>query len=538
MKTLVIDNFKGSMTQYQDGNINSGLSYVTNTFGNNPFPKPGNLTWTNEATQIDSGGSVITDLIMCGKERVESGILYVYAVGHTGRVYKIQVNRTSPANPDYDNPVLLTTITSGSPTFTRGGYIDFFGTTEQIYIGHDKGVTELNFDGTGEAVVGSALSWTATVPRPLRQFLGKLYAGNGDNIAEIIDGGTVSTYDKLSPSFPSNTQVRDIDATTDGNYLQMVVSSLALGDLTSTTQDTSNTASVGSFLFQWNGTDTGYTAYNSFPSFSLTSNTTFGPNQYTFGYDLFGGAMYNPVEKIITMQEVVSPLPQAVRSTGNLLVSMSPLHYGGFMEADLLIYGSLDHEVGPGYWDLYGQIVDGATTDIVQVPFMNIISNFGVGLSSNGYTDNIYGSAKIYFSTLESSATPTTAYKLYKLIIDTSPSIPTSTPLLNAIYQTQTQLFSKKVEIKEIRVYSEPWVADNSFRIDLIGSAGTVMTSGSKTFTAQNSDASAPMYVGTDYAWWNPSMAPTYALGLWIENLGTANFTITKIEVDYQDGGK
>src|SRR3990167_1229665 len=203
IKTLVVDNFKGTMTAFQDGDINSGLGYVVNVFGYNPFVKPGNLTWCRQSVQIDSAGSVITDLIMAGKERVESGIVYVYAIGHTGRLYKIQVNNPATFNPDYDNPVLLATITSGTPTFTRGGFIDFFGTTERIYIGHDKGVTELNFDGTGEAVVGVAGSWTATVPRPLKQFFGKLYAGNGKNLTEITDGGTVATYAKLSPSFRS-----------------------------------------------------------------------------------------------------------------------------------------------------------------------------------------------------------------------------------------------------------------------------------------------------------------------------------------------
>lgn len=535
MKTLVIDNFKGSMTAYQDGNINSGSSYAINTFGNNPFVKPGNLTWTGESERIDSGGTIITDLIMCGKERVESGILYVYAVGHLGRVYKIQVNKPSTNDPDFDTPVLLTTITSGTPTFTRGGFIDFFGATERIYIGHDKGVTRLDFDGTNETAVAG--TWTQTVPRPLKQFLGKLYIGNGSNIAEIDSTATQTSIAKLSPGFPTNSQVRDIDVTSDGNYLQMVVSNLALGDITSATQDTSIVASMGSFIFKWNGTDIGYTSFDTFPSFSLTANTTFGPHQYTFGYDQFGAAVYAPLEKKFTLQEVLSPLPNAVASSGDLLFWMSPLYYAGFMEADILFAGTLDFEVGPGWWDLFGQFPTTPETDIIQTPFMMPVSNFGLGASNNGYTDNIFGTSKIYFSTFETSAS-TSDFKLYKWVLDTSPSIPSVTALNGAIYQTQTQIFSKKVEIKEIRVYSEPWVANNSFSIDLIGSAGTTITNGSKTFTAQNSDASAPMYIGTDYAWWNPSISPTYALGLLITNLGTANFVITKIEVDYTEGGK
>ena len=532
MKTIVIDNFKGSMTAYQDGDLNSGFSNVVNTGGVNPIKKPGNLTFSSAAIQIDSGGTIITDLIMCGKERVESGILYVYAVGHLGRVYKIQVNKPSTNDPNFDTAVLLTTITTGTPTFTRGGFIDFYGTTEQIYIGHDKGVTELNFDGTGESVVGVVGSWTQTVPRPLKQFLGNLYAGNGNNITEIINGGTVATYTKLSPGFPSNTQVRDIDLTSDGTYLQIVVSRLALGDITSTTQDTNNIANSESYIFKWNGTDTGYTAYNTFPSFSLTANTTFQDYQYTFGYDQFGAAVYKPTEKQFTLQEVMSPLPNAISSSGNLVEWISPLYYDGVMEADYIVGGSIDFEIS-GYWDLFFQFATAPETDIIQVPFQMPVSNFGLGSSSNGYTGNIFGTTKTYFSTFETSST-TSDFKFFKWIFIVSPSISdTTSPVINAVYQTQTQLFSKKVNIKEIRVYSEPWVTNNSFRLDLIGSAGTVMTNGSYTFTAGTT-----LTVGDDFAWWNPSMAPTYALGLWIENLGTANFTINKVEIDYVEGGK
>lgn len=532
MKTKVIDNFKGSMTQYVNGDLNSGLSYVVNTFGADPFTKPGNLTWCNASSRIDSGGTIITDLIMCGKERVESGILYVYAVGHLGRVYKIQVNRPSTNDPNYDNAVLLTTITSGSPTLTRGGFIDFFGSTEQIYIGHDKGVTELNFDGTGESVVGVAGSWTATVPRPLKQFLGKLYAGNGKNLTEIIDGGTVATYAKLSPSFPDNTQVRDLDVAPDGTYLQAVVSRLFLPDITSTTQDTTPIASSDSFIFKWNGTDTGYTSYNTFPSFSLTANTLFGDNNYTFGYDQFGAAVYAPVEKRYTLQEVQSAMPNAISSTGNMVMWMAPLYYDGFMETDFLIAGTQDFEVGPGFWDLFGQFGTGDETDIILTPFMMPVSNFGFGASSNGYTNNIFGASKVYFSTLETSST-TSDFKLFRWQMPSSPSIPAATPLLNAIYQTQTQLFSKKVQIKEVRVYGEPWVANNSFRIDLIGANRAVMAGGSQTLTV-----GTQLTAGDNFAWYNPTVAPTYALGLWIENLGTANFVINKVEIDYTDGGR
>lgn len=539
MSTLTIDNFRGSYTAYLFGDINSGRSYEGTSSGANPFIKPGQLTWTQLPAQIDAAGAVITDLIMAAKERVESSILYVYAIGHTGRLYKIQVNDPTTHNPDYDTAVLLATITSGTPTFTRGGFMDFFGATERIYIGHDKGVTRIDFAGSNETAISG--TWVQTVPRPLQQFLGKLYIGNGANIAEIDSTATVTTSTKLSPGFPTNSQVRDIDFSPDGTYIEIVVSQLALFDLTASTQETSSIANSDSYIFKWNGIDVGYTAFTTFPSFSLDANIMFQNYQYTFGNDLFGNAVFNPNEKIIATTETTSQLPNAINSNGNLLLYMSSLHFSGVLEADLVMYGSNDFEVGHpvGFWDVMFLNATAPETDIIRVPLMIPVSKTGYGSSTNSYTNNIFGTSKIYFSTLETSSN-TTKYRFYKWSINTSPvQSPTVTNANTvAFYQTQIQMFSKKINMSEIRIYGEPWVANNSFQIDLIGSGNTAISGGTKIFTAQNTDPSAPMYIGTDYAWWGPDTAPTYCVGLGITNLGTTNHVINKIEIDYATAGK
>lgn len=532
VQTLVIDNFGGRMTQYIDGDINSGWSNVFEQAGDDPFTVPGNLTWSEKPVQIDAAGSVITDMILAGKERVESGILYVYAIGHTGRLYKIQVNDPTTFNPDYDNPVLLATLAVDTPTFTRGGFMDFFGSTEKIYIGHDKGVNSINFDGTGEAAVGVSATWTQNVPRPLRQFLGNLYAGNGTNIAEIGVTAVVNTYTKLTPAFPTGTQVRDIDVTPEGTYLQAVVSRLALGNITSATQDTSYTASVGSYIFMWNGTDEGYTSFTTFPAFSLSANVNFQDKQYTFGYDLRGGAIFNPSEKILTEAFAEAPLPNAISSNGNLLTWVSTFYFEGFLQLLYLMIGSLDFEVKWGYWCPMAMSSKSPETDIVRTPCLLTVSNLGQGVSSNGYTDNIFSTSKVYFSTLETSAAPTTAYRFYKWYPRSSGQ---STPPTdgNALYQTQTQLFSKKMQIKAVRIYGEPWESGVSFQVDLIGSAGTPISGMSKTFTVGTN-----LTVGDDFAWYTPVGAPTYAVALRITNLGDTNHVISKAEIDYSAGGQ
>ncbi len=537
MPTLEINNFAGRLSAYPNGDINSGFTNGTNTFGNVPFAdiNYGSLTWANAATQIDPDGDVITDLIMAAKERVESGVLYVYAIGHLGRLYKIQVNDPGSHNADFDNPVLITTLTVNSPTFTRGGSIDFFGTTERIFIGHDQGVTRIEFNGTTETFVGILGSWVQTVPRPLKQFLGKLYVGNGPNLSEIDTTNTVTSYAKLSPGFPDNTQVRDIDVSPDGTYVESVVSRLALGDITSATQDTSYTASTESYIFKWNGIDPGYTAYDTFPSFSLSSNIMFGTNQYTFGYDQFGMALFNPTQKVITALQEQAPLPNAITSTGNFVTWMAPLFFTDHLELTQGIWGSMDYELGTGYWAQFGQVATEPETDVVQVPMQLLVSNFAQGSSSNGYPNNIFSTAKIYFSTLETSNAPTTKYRFYAWSPVTTPG---STVIPGGVYQTQNQIFSKKALVQEVRIYSDPWVAGNEFTIDLIGSGGTPIQGGSKTFTAGASEGDGVIVIGEDFAWYKPQCNPTYALGISITTTGTTNFVINKIEIDYEPGGK
>ncbi len=535
VKTLVVDNFRGGLTIYQYGDINSGRGYAQTNSGQNPFVKPGQLTWAQVPVQIDEDSAVITDLILDGEERIENGIIYVYAIGHTGRLYKIQSNDPTTYNPNYDNPVLLATLSIESPTFTRGGYIEFYGATEKIYIGHDKGVTSINFDGTGEAFVGALGSWTQDVPRVMQEFIGKLYVANGSNLAEIDSTATVTTYTKLTPGFPDNSQVRDLDLTQDGNYLESVVTRLPLEDITSPAQSINNSASTESHIFQWNGIDQGYTAFNTYPSFSLTANTMFQKYQYVFGTDQYGAALYDSGEKILGFAEYVSPLPNAVASTGNMVNWMSPVYYLNVLEADFESWGNLDFEVGhPGWWDLFFLNAKPPETDIVRTPFVIPVSNAGLGASSNSYPGNVFSTSKIYFSTLETSGTPTTAYRFYKWSATTSPDIAQPDALPFAIYQTQSQMFSKRIKVREVRIYSEPWVANNSFEIAMIGAAGTPITGGTRIFDT----ADGTLTVGADYVWYNPEMENTYALGFYIMNLGTANHVINKVEIDYAPGGE
>lgn len=532
-QTIVIDDFSGRLTRYPFGAMNSGFAKYPNSFGYNPFTTPKVLQWFEQPVQIDPAGAIITDLILDGKQRVESGITYVYAIGHTGRLYKIQVNDPASFNPNYDTPILLTTLTSNTPTFKYGGYMDFYGSTERIFIGHDIGVTRVDFDGTNETFVGSAGSYTANVPRNLRQFLGSLMFGNGNNLGLIDTTNTVATYAKLSLSFPLNTQVRDLDVSPDGVYLEAVVSSVALGDQTVSTPDTSATADAPSYIFKWNGADSGYTSFDTFPAFSLTSNITFGLKQFTFGYDLAGTGVYNPLDKILSPTFSPPPLPNATTATGNLVGWFAPSFslIDGSLQASQYLFGALDREYTDSwYCQLKARAID-VQTDVVRVPFTTLVSNFAFGTVYDGYPGGVYGYGKQYFSTLETNALGQDAYRFYSFF-----PVPTGVlaPQL-AIYETQTQLFSKKVNCPEIRIYTNPLVTGNGFIISLIGPDGNVIDGSEQGF-----QVGINVNIGDDRILYNPGTAPSYGMGIRIQNGdgGNVNMQFNKVEVDYSTAGK
>ncbi len=466
---------------------------------------------------------------MAAKPRLESGITYVYAVGHTGRLYKIQVNDPTTYNPNYDNAVLLTTLTVDSPTFKYGSSIQFFGDTEKIYVGHDKGVNSVNFDGTGEAAVGTSASYVQNVPRPSVNFLGKLYFGNGANIAEIDSTATVTDYTRLNPSFPVGTTVRDIDVSPDGNYTQIIVTRVTPPDLTSTTQDTSSLSSGDSYFIYWNGLEDAYTSYNPFNAYSINGNISFGPYSYTLGYDLGGAAIYSGGSKIISLPASISPNFNALFSTGNIVGFASPETSSNFLQGTLMSYGKYDHEIPEGLFRFFRLSAGTPQTDVNQMPTCLIVSNLFYGSSSAGYSGNQVGSAKLYFSSLETSSAPTTSYKFYKFT-----TVPTGLgTAIGGVYETQSQLFSKKVKATEVRLYVDPLVANNSFQVDLVGSGGNVIPGTTKVFTV-GSNAIA----GQDYVWYDFESPPTYAIGVRVTNLGSVNWVLGKVEVDHQEAGK
>ncbi len=583
---VITSNFLGNLSRVPNGYLDSGLARYQTTTGCNPFMKPTVLSFMETPRDITKG--VITDFVIASKERIESGVVYQYAVGHLGRIYKIQVNDAATNNPDYDTPVLLTTllstyvlasttgfnagdnvtsssggvgvvkgvsgnaitiqITSGTflatngitdtttsnsttittvfaPTFKFGHSIEFY--SGYMWIGHDTGVTRVTFDGTGQVPVTTSLvySWVQNVPRQSQLFVGSIYFGNGTNIAEVTSGLIVTTYTRLSPGFPSEYQVRDLDVTADGVYLEMTVVRCPLEDITSTSPDTTSIGAIDSEAAYWNGVNDGVTTFLSFPNYAQGAYATFGQYEYLFGQDPISATLSTPQGKLLTLEGAQNPLPNAISNLGSLIAWMAPENLSTGLVAALHAYGQFDQDSQPAHFRLgsfSSTLEDG---DVLKVGVMIPVSNYSKGGQNSGYANQIIGTGKIYFSTIEYDGSVTRygfyAFSLYPTGSGTS---------IGGVYETQQQLFAKKVTPKEVRVYLEPCVEGQSFRVDLIGIDGNVLSdsSGLNTFTA--GDARFPL--GETIAWYNPKVSPTPAIGWRITNLGTVTPFIHKVEID------
>lgn len=541
MITKVINDFSGRLTRVRIGDLNSGYAKYDQTYGADPFSFPGNLSWLGAAEQIGSG--VITDLIMAARPRLESGITYVYAIGHTGKLYKIQVNQPSGFDPGLDSAVLLTTLTINSPTFKYGSSIQFYGTTEKLYIGHDMGVTSVNYDGTGEAFVGVLGSWTQNVPRPSAQFNGLSYWGNGANLTEIDISGAVLSYAKFSPPFFSGTITRDLDVSPDGNYLQIIISRLNSTDMTVATQDTTSLSATDSYKLLWSGIDPRPTSYETYGGYTINANMTFGNQNFTMGYDLGGAAVYQNADKILSLPRGLSPNFGATVNTGNLMGFAAPENSGestGFLTGAFMFYGQYDSEIPKGLFRLLRMSAAGTETDVIQMPVCLIVTNLFYASSSAGYVvNNLAGWAKIYFSSLETSSAPTIKYRFYTFL--PFPITLNTYIAVAGVYETQQQTsFStpregvkSKFKVSEIRIYTHPLNANNSFKVELVDADSNLITNGGFTFTGGTTAA-----VDSTVNAFNPAIAPQHSIGVRISNLGSGNWICDKIELDISEAGR
>lgn len=563
IKTIEITNFGGRLTRIVNGDLNSGMANFTNSWGYDPFSKPGNLTWLEQPTDIT--GTAIKDLILATIPNSENGTLFIYAIGSQGTLYKIQPNSISNANVDSVVGV-LGSVLGGGQTYNYGASMQLFNyraTTSQqaastigrLYIAGDQLVNEINTDGTGQSsVAGASGGYVQNIYRPTAQFQGNLVFGNGNNIGLIGSTNTItspqnnpaSIYGQLQPALPPNTYITDLDVSPDGNYLLISTSTslneqpTTFGNAVDGSLQQANTA--GGNLYFWNGSDMAATASNYIGNFGIISLQSYLQNNMLFINDMFGASINNGTEKVLTLTGNKSPFPNGTAVNGNFLTWFTTESTDGItMVASLYYYGNLDGENQPGLWRVmrYFTQLTGPNKQgfIAQTPTNTVINANVYGINSSASSVLSIGYAKHYLSIFDASNT-TNKFTLQRFtVVNTG-----TTTVQFGTYQTQTQLFSKRITVKQIRVYTEPTAVGNGFELTLIGSDGRAInnTLGAGFFEYQ-------FATGTDITQlqgsleridFNPVMKDIYALGLSIEQIGETNFTIHKIEVDYVEAGK
>lgn len=541
VQTIPITNFSGRLTRVLNGTLNSGLAKFTPSWGYDPFSKPGSLTWLE--VPVDITGP-ISDLPLAAKPRFESNILYFYIVGHTGNIYKIN------PDPNYSNPhaasiVGISSVKSGT-TFNYGASIEFYGDTEKIYVGHDKGVNSVNFSGSAEAQVGAQGYYAQDVYRPLIQFVGLLLFGNGPTIGAIDTTASVvspvssinglNIYSQLTPALGAEARVHDLDVSPALDYTLITASEIETEKIMNVLADRAAASSSDAAIYKWNGVDTGVTSATTIPSYAVTALNTYLQNNYFFSNDSFGASLSDGVKKIVTLTNLKSPLPYSAGANGNFLFWIAPETNAASTArgAALFYFGALDADSPPGLYRLMRYSTTLANGFTYQAPLNFLTNNKYQTVDNTISSIATIGYGKHYFSTFDTNSASATSYKLWSFLVTPSGS---GTPQ-GGVYETQTQLFSNRVTIKQIRVYTEPTVTGNAFQLDCIGSDGAVSTDGTFTYSYAAGTDVTLLQGPLERINFNPQMSGKYALGLRITNTGTTNMTINKIEVDWTLTGK
>ncbi len=391
----------------------------------------------------------------------------------------------------------------------------------------------------------------------IKDFVGKLYVGNttdgsSTNIGEIDTTNTIINYNRLTPSLPTGSYIKDMDLTPDFSYLVMSVSSVPPENISAFANSVNRFAGDSS-QFRWNGTDNAITAGTTIPSFNITSLNFFGEQSIAFMYDFFGASLYDGARKILSNMLGKSPLPNASASTGNMIMWVAPAKLatlGGNTSRGSLgfnAYGSFDEDQQPGFYRLLFNIPTAAAfLQVTQMPFMIFVNNamFQPQAAQNTtFVNKLYASAKF----IDGNSNVTN--KFYSFSINANPYLgggasnfynTTVVPATSTSYATQIQEFKKKISVSQIRVYIDTVQSGNSFSLSLTGGIGASVNSiefpiTNGTFTWTQGTSPNPIDNRINF---NPNIAATYSLGVVVSNLGSKNMTFRKIEIDYTETGK
>lgn len=532
-ETIEISNFTGRLTRKLNGDLNSGFAKFDTSHGYDIFSKPGNLTWFEAPADLDPSDATIGLTLVCAKPSLEAGNIYIYAIGtnYTGNLAKLfKIRPSSLGQPNLDSVSVLATLSNND--FNYGGSMELFGATQKIYFTGESRLTSINFDGSAETNLGGTFSGNSY--HPTTQFLGNLYVGDKANMREVNASGVELRSSVLSPSLPNGTWIRDMDVTPDGDYISLA-SSFIPPEGQNYGGDIGSAATGTGFVFNWNGVDDGITNYRTFPSHAVTAFETYMNNQYLFSNESIGISFNNGTNNVKILPNNRSVIPNSIATDGNYISWVTTEVVGNSLKASMYYFGSLDDETPPGLWRVFRQTSAISGGFMFTTPLNILVNNKYQTLSASSGSIASLGYGKHYFSSYElDSGAGSPKFKLYRFLTS---SAGTGTPTLG-VYETQTQLFSKRATIKQIRVYTEPTVVNNGFQMDFIGSDGAVIPNGTSSYAFSAGTNLELLQGSLERIDFSPSMIPVYALGVRITNTGTTNMTIKKIEIDWLPQGK
>lgn len=537
VNTIPITNFGGRLTRIINGDLNSGFAKFNTSWGYDPFTKPMNLTWFSQPASISA---LVTDCVLDMKPRVETNTTYVYAIGQSGNLYKFAT--TTSGNPVRDSVVGIGSVRVGA-TYNYGASIEFFGVTSMLYVGSDSSVNRIRPDGSAESQVGA--QWAVNTFKRLKTFQSKLLIGNANTIAAIDNTGTIvsstigtgwgNLHSQLNPPLPMEVLIKDIDTSPQGDYLMMTANELPYESITPVS-DRLMASSANSYLVKWNGIDAAITAFQSLPANVTTALQTYLSGNMLFSQNGFGGAMGDGVTNLITLPNRRAPQPNATQQNGNFVTWVAPevdpslsSVYGA-----MYYFGSLDQETPKGLYRVMRYKTSLSNGNTFQMPAQLVVNNQFAGIDQLDYSSILSkGFGKHYFSTIDVS-TASTAAGFWRFVVNQN----NLTPPQLGVYETQTQLFSKRQTVKQIRVYCEPTATGNGFQVDLIDVDGSIVENGSFTYTYVAGSDITKLEGPLERINFNPKTKSMFGFGVRITNTGTTNMCIKKIEVDHSQDGK
>lgn len=546
---IVITNFSGRLTRIPNGDLNSGFAKFGTSWGYDPFTKPMNLTWMEGPTDVTG----VNDMVLDGQLRfIGESAPMVYMIGSTGKLWKVQT--VSTTNNALHSVVGIHSVLSGGATYEKGGSIRPFGVSSLFYVGSDTQINSIRPDGSADTVIGTAANYAANVYRPLAEFKGNLVFGNGNTIGEINSSGTVTSsvvgtgigniYSALVPPLPIASRVHDLDVSLENEYIQISASETDYESIaTAGSPALVNTIPSNSRIFYWNGIDGTATAGVNIPTTLVTALQSYLNKNHFFASDSMGAGVFNGAEKLFSLPNNKSPLPNATGVNGQFLFWVAPERVVPDIDGNtrnfqtMFYFGALDRENPPGLFRVMRQTpAAGSYGSTAEMPFAKLVSvqYSDLNAAQSSVRSTSFGTHYYSYRDISDDTVAQSVLGLRRLNV---PPTGSGTPQLG-VYETQTQLFSKKVSIKQVRVYTEPTVTGNGFDLDLIGSDGNVITNGDFSYSFAAGTDTTLLQGALERINFNPAMDSTYALGVRITNTGTTHMTIKKIEIDWEYEGK